>query len=479
MIAAAFADEGEKTALEVQHSDGSQDTYHLEPEWDEFIGMRVFGIIKPSTLTVAQPAQDQDIAKLREVGFEPGDTIVAVNDQPITQTADLLEYLFPEGLTQVPKSVSITVKRSGSITQPTIDIGLLLSPAGRDEQHSGQVLGMIPRIRISQVEPDSPAQKAGILADDIILRVGTINNPTITEMQNYCHEHNNQAVALLIGREQNGELVEKLLHPVPQRPPAKWWQFLFGKISQPLIGVGLVFDTNNPVVAHCRKTNSMSEPLALPRGAVITAVDAAPVQSWNDVIAQLTDKKNQAVQIFYRTGNGQGEQSLSVTMPDSDSWLGFAYAADLMPLGDLPLKPLEREFKGKNWAQNLKMGSDMTYSFIAQSYLMLRGMIKGTVSPKAASGPVGILKISYTVAHEKPVSFYLYFLAMISVCIAVFNFLPLPILDGGHMVFLLIEKIKGSPRPHPHRRRNATGDLPGHRQMGIRPTLTPLHINSK
>ncbi len=40
---------------------------------------------------------------------------------------------------------------------------------------------------------------------------------------------------------------------------------------------------------------------------------------------------------------------------------------------------------------------------------------------------------------------YFYFMAMISICIAVFNFLPLPILDGGVFVMLIIEKIKGSP----------------------------------
>ena len=72
-------------------------------------------------------------------------------------------------------------------------------------------------------------------------------------------------------------------------------------------------------------------------------------------------------------------------------------------------------------------------------------MIQGSVDVKAASGPIGIFKMSYTVIKESSITYYAYFLAMINVCIAVFNFLPLPILDGGHMVFLLIEKIKGSP----------------------------------
>ena len=57
------------------------------------------------------------------------------------------------------------------------------------------------------------------------------------------------------------------------------------------------------------------------------------------------------------------------------------------------------------------------------------------------------MKVSYTIAQKKSLTYYCYFMAMISVCIAVFNFLPLPVLDGGLFVLLIIEKIKGSPVP--------------------------------
>jgi len=60
------------------------------------------------------------------------------------------------------------------------------------------------------------------------------------------------------------------------------------------------------------------------------------------------------------------------------------------------------------------------------------------------SGPVGILQMgSHFAAAGMPQ--LLYFLALISANLAVINFLPLPIMDGGIFVFLLIEKIKGSP----------------------------------
>jgi regulator of sigma E protease len=60
-------------------------------------------------------------------------------------------------------------------------------------------------------------------------------------------------------------------------------------------------------------------------------------------------------------------------------------------------------------------------------------------------GPVGIIGFSYTVISRYSMMDYLYLLGLMSTCIAVFNFLPMLPFDGGHVVFLLIERIKGSP----------------------------------
>jgi regulator of sigma E protease len=82
--------------------------------------------------------------------------------------------------------------------------------------------------------------------------------------------------------------------------------------------------------------------------------------------------------------------------------------------------------------------------FVAQTYVTLRRLIGGLVSPKNLMGPVGIITFSYRIVSEQPMVYYVYFLGLISAVIAVFNFLPLPPLDGGLVVLLLAEKIKGS-----------------------------------
>ena len=63
---------------------------------------------------------------------------------------------------------------------------------------------------------------------------------------------------------------------------------------------------------------------------------------------------------------------------------------------------------------------------------------------ESISGPLGIVHIGGRIARMGLVSF-MFFMAIISANLAVINFLPLPIVDGGLMMFLIIEKIKGSP----------------------------------
>ena len=94
----------------------------------------------------------------------------------------------------------------------------------------------------------------------------------------------------------------------------------------------------------------------------------------------------------------------------------------------------------------ISLGRCRTVRFIKEVYMNLYAMIFGRVSAKTMSGPLTIANVSYRFAGEDFWQFLL-FLGMISVNLAVVNFLPIPVLDGGHMVFLILEKILGRPVP--------------------------------
>ena len=69
---------------------------------------------------------------------------------------------------------------------------------------------------------------------------------------------------------------------------------------------------------------------------------------------------------------------------------------------------------------------------------------KGLPAGAAFAGPIGIT-VFLANAASYGIGFFLYFIGTISVCLAIFNLFPIPALDGGKLIFLIIEKIKGKP----------------------------------
>jgi len=87
-----------------------------------------------------------------------------------------------------------------------------------------------------------------------------------------------------------------------------------------------------------------------------------------------------------------------------------------------------------------------TANALAGLYQVLLNLVSGKGAPEGASfaGPLGITVFLANAASYGP-GFFLYFIGLISVFVAIFNLFPIPALDGGKLVFLLIEKLKGRP----------------------------------
>ena len=129
---------------------------------------------------------------------------------------------------------------------------------------------------------------------------------------------------------------------------------------------------------------------------------------------------------------------VSLTAVDDTTW----------PLADrgLDLTPDTRIQKADGIAQALDMGAHRTVRMIKTIYQNLYAMVFGRVSVKVMAGPITLARASYLIAGED-VWHLLLLMAMISINLAVVNFLPIPVLDGGHMVFLGYEAVRGKPAP--------------------------------
>ncbi|HOJ74863.1 MAG TPA: RIP metalloprotease RseP [Phycisphaerae bacterium] len=171
-----------------------------------------------------------------------------------------------------------------------------------------------------------------------------------------------------------------------------------------------------------------------------------PVDNWRAASAVLRDLVEQGVTettVVYRDSRTAEPQTVTipVTAEMVDTWpLRMGYVVDNMLTWHTMTVVQET-----NPLKASLIGMRKTWYFIEQVYMtMQRMVIDRSMSMDQVSGPVGILQMgSHFAAAGMPQ--LLYFLALISANLAVINFLPLPIMDGGIFVFLLIEKIKGSP----------------------------------
>lgn len=155
--------------------------------------------------------------------------------------------------------------------------------------------------------------------------------------------------------------------------------------------------------------------------------------AWVDWVLQQSDYKDLDVRV--ERGDAKYEVKLG-TRPDP-TWPLDNRGLELMS-ADLRLQ------KADNFVQAVDMGVQETYRFIKKIYQQLQGMITLRISHELMGGPLTIATTAYKVADYDVYRFIL-FLGLISVNLAVINFLPIPVLDGGHMVFLIYEKLRGKP----------------------------------
>lgn len=161
-------------------------------------------------------------------------------------------------------------------------------------------------------------------------------------------------------------------------------------------------------------------------GDEITAVDGKKTDSWNDILTVIGGKKDEAVEItLLRDGS-----ELSITAAaEYDEESGRA---------KIGIKPEIRHNVIAGFGTGVKNTGRMT----VMMYDTIRQLITGDVSVKELSGPVGIVYAVNDTA-KAGVIYVVYLSALLSLNLAIMNMLPLPALDGGRLLFLLIRKITG------------------------------------
>ena len=175
-------------------------------------------------------------------------------------------------------------------------------------------------------------------------------------------------------------------------------------------------------------------------GDRVIVLNGDSVRSWNDMVGVVRSHPGDTMATTVSRGDSTFTVALApepfdTTLDGRDTTLGRigAYAS---------LGPTVRQRLALGPA--VLAGASQTWQDLDLVFSTIRGLVAGRVSPKELAGPIGISQLAAEQAHQGFADL-LWLIAVISVNLAVFNLLPVPVLDGGHLVFLLAERVRGKP----------------------------------
>lgn len=441
-----FADVAVNTALAgagqtlrltvVRESETSPLEFSIRPKMDLTTGILALGIERPISLDLVEPAKgSKGLPKiLTDAGVKPGMTAVRVDGRPIRHYPEL------EMAVAAGRGRPVTVTFADPAGVPAANVALSAVPAmsvGADD--SGNMLGLVPAIRIPAVVAGSPAQEAGVRPGDVLVQIGPVAWPTWKEVVQVVEQAQSRPIDIAVWRE--NEVIE--LPPIQAN--------FNGKIG---IYQGPALDQN--IVTRVLPSSPLAS-LQLNAGSRILAVNGQPVATFADIQRSLADaildwnasRPDQtptvaSMTIGYQPNIANTPASTSEIEIDAQWAQQITSAQWKQPLGPYVFKVMVTPLAADNPVAASVLGIKKAHQVMLQTYITLLRLFQRTVPASQMRGPLGIADAGTSFAKQGW-PYLMFFLGLISVNLVVINFLPIPIVDGGLMVFLIIEKLKGSP----------------------------------
>ncbi len=438
----ALSAEGELPML-VRHADGKMERLLIQPkqsdnEASDFLMIGIGPMMELRGVDPKKVDEDEILATGTPEKFvpkdylavKPGDVITAVNGQKINDPKTdypIFDRAVQESSSDNPVKITVT-SADGKVREETVHPEFTNPFNG-----SLNFAGMAPRAVIEKIQLNSSA-KDKLLPGDVILKLtfaqggDSVEDPTVAEVRARLEKagKTGQAVNFVVLRDGKETAVDGLV------PNVRIGKGVYG------LNVALSVDDQHPVVAATQEKSAAAQ-AGIPAGATITAINDQPTRSWFDVKRILAQAKpGEAVKIAATTNTGAKEYSLKLDEDEIASIAGLRYTHPLALRDHVEPRVADSPLQAAAW------GATETRDFILQFYLTLHRMFQGRVSYKNMMGPVGIFNAGRHFAY-RGTDWLIWFLSMISANLAVVNFLPIPIVDGGLFTFLIVEKIQGRP----------------------------------
>jgi regulator of sigma E protease len=225
-----------------------------------------------------------------------------------------------------------------------------------------------------------------------------------------------------------------------KRLDLRQWQFEPDK-QDPVIALGI--RPRGPQIETTLdnvQANSPASAAGLQAGDRIVKVDGQPLTQWQAFVVQVRDNPGKEMALEVERKGEMIQLTLTPEARQGNAAEGFAGVIPRV----IPLPDEYKTLKQYGPFEAIGVASVKTWQLMKLTVSMLGKLVTGDVKLNNLSGPISIAQ-GAGMSAEYGLIYYLMFLALISVNLGIINLFPLPVLDGGHLLFLAIEKIKGGP----------------------------------
>jgi regulator of sigma E protease len=219
------------------------------------------------------------------------------------------------------------------------------------------------------------------------------------------------------------------------------------KVEEPNLLRGLGIDMYRPPVPPLLDTVVEDSPAAaagLEPGDLVLSADGQPMSAWPAWVDYVRARPGEAIELRYERDGEVRETTLTPARRVTEDGDAYGQVGVGVVVPEWPAHMLRDFSYGP--VESLVLATRRTGELVMFTLNSIKKMLTGLISHKNLSGPITIAKVA-TASAQSGLEAFVAFLALLSVSLGVLNLLPIPVLDGGHLMYYTIEFLVGRPVP--------------------------------
>lgn len=378
-----------------------------------------------------------------KAGLKAGDTIVEVDGNKVENFKDILEAVATGSERTVDglPLVNFTILREKERLK--VPVVAAMAKLNKYSNERFRVVGISPAqsMKVGSVSPHSPAEKAGIQKDDILLSVDKTPLFALATLQHYLEKHVNESVTLEILRDGKVLTFPIIAKPIPYTKP-----IIQLEVNEPFASIKFV-----PMVKAEYKGDptDMNAPSNLIVYEKLDPFSNFSQVRFKDVLQSVNGHPMENLQSFLEGTRESPKKELTLDFTHKNELFSVKFPADFN-VKVIPQKTQLMVGVGLapsttilyiNPFKQFKETVEMTFRTLGS---LLNS--KSDIGVEHLMGPPGIIRALHSFSVQD-IRLLLWLVIVINVNLGILNLLPIPVLDGGHMLFATIHKVTGKPLP--------------------------------